>query len=109
VLTPWFDVMEIITYSNLDSRDNKGSFEAKFFDFIIMEKMKFNNGKWLKESSIIQPYLFLGFGDGISWAGHYTNNSKDLSIDVNLLGGEGINLAVSERIGINLMPKYTYM
>ena len=32
-----------------------------------------------------------------------------MSVDVNLLGGVGINFVVSERLGINLMSKYTYM
>ncbi len=108
-LTPWFDVMGMVTYSNLDSKDSLSSFEAKFLDFNLMAKMKLNNGKWLKESSFIQPYIFLGFGDAVSWADHYTQNRKNMSVDVNLLGGAGINFAVSERIGINLMSKYTYM
>ena len=32
-----------------------------------------------------------------------------MSVDVNLLGGIGINFVISEKLGINLMSKYTYM
>ncbi|MEN8929038.1 MAG: outer membrane beta-barrel protein, partial [Flavobacteriales bacterium] len=108
-LTPWFDAMGMITYSTLNSGDTMSSFEAQFLDFNIMAKMKFNNGKWLKESSLVQPYVFFGFGDAISFADHYTNNNRNISVDVNLLAGAGINFAVNERFGINLMTKYTYM
>lgn len=107
-LTPWFDAMGMVTFSNLDAADSISSFEAQFLDFNVMAKMKFNNGKWLKESSFFQPYIFLGFGDAVSWADHY-DNDRNMSVDVNLLGGVGINFAVSERIGVNLMSKYTYM
>ena len=108
-LTPWFDFMGMVTYSNLDNGDSTSFFETKFLDFNIMAKMKFNNGKWLKESSLFQPYLVFGFGEGVSFADHYTENSKNMSVDVNLLGGIGINFAISEKLGINLMSKYTYM
>ncbi len=108
-LTPWWDVQGMVTFSNLDFSDSLSSFEAKFLDFNIMAKLKFNNGKWLKENSFFQPYLFIGLGDGISIADHYTQNSGNLSVDVNALGGIGFNFAVSERLGINLMTKYTYM
>jgi hypothetical protein len=108
-ITPWFDVLGMVTYSTLDNGDSTSSFETKFLDFNIMAKMKLNNGKWLKETSLIQPYLVLGFGDGVSWADHYIKNSKNMSVDLNLLGGIGINFVISERLGFNLMSKYTYM
>ena len=110
-LTPFFDVQGMVTFSNLDHTDSMTgqSFEAQFLDFNIMAKFKFNNGKWLKESSKIQPYIVLGFGDGVSFADHYTNNSGNLSVDVNLLGGLGFNFVLSERLGLNVMSKYTYM
>ena len=60
----------------------------------------------VKETSWFQPYLFIGLGDGISKADHYTKNSSNISVDVNALGGIGVNFAVNERIGINLMSKY---
>lgn len=110
-LTPFFDVQGMVTFSNLDYNDTVTSraFKAQFLDFNIMAKFKFNNGKWLKESSFIQPYLVLGFGDGVSFADHYTQNTGNVSVDVNILGGAGINFAVSERMGINILSKYTYM
>ena len=60
-LTPWFDVMGMVTYSKLDNGDSISSFETKFLDFNITAKMKLNNGKWIKESSFIQPYLIFWF------------------------------------------------
>ena len=108
-LTPWWDVQGMVTFSNLDFSDSLSSFEAQFLDFNIMAKFKFNNGKWLKEDALFQPYLFIGLGDGISFADHYTQNSGNLAVDVNALGGIGFNFQVSERLGINLMTKYTYM
>lgn len=110
-LTPWFDVMGMVTFSNMDFTDSLGGndFHSEFLDFNAMAKMKFNNGKWIKEDALIQPYLFLGFGDAFSFADHYTNNTRNLAVDVNLLGGAGINFAVNDRLGINIMSKYTYM
>ncbi|MDB9932160.1 thrombospondin type 3 repeat-containing protein [Flavobacteriales bacterium] len=110
-LTPWFDVMGMATFSNLDFSDSVSgnSFAAQFLDFNAIAKIKFNNGKWIKEDAFIQPYLFVGFGDAFSFADHYTNNTRNLAVDVNMLGGAGINFAVNERLGINIMSKYTYM
>lgn len=108
-VSPWFDVMGMVTYSKLDNGDTTSKFESKFLDFNIMAKLKFNNGKWLKQTSKVQPYFVFGFGDGVAIADHYVKNSKNISVDVNLFGGLGINFVVSETIGINLMSKYTYM
>lgn len=108
-LTPFWDMQGMITLSNMDYTDSVSSFESQFIDFNIMAKFKIANGKWLKETSFIQPYLFIGLGDGISKGDHYTKNSSNISVDVNALGGIGFNFAVSERLGINLMSKYTYM
>ena len=110
-LTPWFDVMGMATFSNLDFSDSVSgnTFAAQFLDFNAIAKIKFNNGKWIKEDAFIQPYLFVGFGDAFSFADHYTNNTRNLAVDVNMLGGAGINFAVNERLGINIMSKYTYM
>lgn len=108
-LTPFWDIQGMITLSNMDFTDSVSSFESRFIDFNVMAKFKINNGKWLKETSWFQPYLFIGLGDGISKADHYTKNSSNISVDVNALGGIGVNFAVNERIGINLMSKYTYM
>ena len=110
-LTPFFDVQGMVTLSNLDfvNEDMNKEFEARFVDFNIMAKFKINNGKWLKENSLVQPFVVLGFGDGLTFADHYSNNSNNMSLDVNMLGGIGVNFAVSERLGINVMSKYTYM
>jgi OmpA-OmpF porin, OOP family len=108
-LTPCWDVQGMVTFSNLDFSDSLSSFEAKFLDFNVNAKLKINNGKWLKENSFFQPYLFIGLGDGISIADHYIQNSGNISLDVNALGGIGFNFAVTERLGINIMSKYTYM
>jgi len=108
-VSPWFDVMGMITYSKLDNGDTTSSFETAFLDFKIMAKLKFNNGKWLKQTSRVQPYFIFGFGDGVSKADHYIRNSQNISVDVNLFAGLGINFEVSETFGISLMSTYTYI
>lgn len=56
----------MVTLSNTDYINSVNSFESRFIDFNVMAKFKINNGKWLKETSWFQPYLFIGLGAGIS-------------------------------------------
>jgi len=110
-LTPFWDVQGMATFNTFSSTGSNlmGMPETQFLDFNIMAKLKFNNGKWLKETSMIAPYLFAGFGDGITKASHYTNNSQNISVDVNMLAGLGFNIQLTEKFAVDLKSKYTYM
>ena len=74
-----------------------------------MAKFKFNNGKWLSESSKFAPYLFIGFGDGITRADHYTDNTSNISVDVNMLAGLGFHFPINKNWGVDLKTKYSYL
>jgi len=76
-LTPFWDIQGMVTLSNTDYINSVSSFESRFIDFNVMAKFKINNGKWLKETSWFQPYLFIGLGAGISKVHHYTKNSSN--------------------------------
>ena len=108
-LTPYWDVQGMITGNTFSPNDFSGMDKTQFLDLNIIAKFKFNNGKWLKESSKFAPYLFIGFGDGITKAEHYTSNTSNISVDVNALAGLGFHFIINEKWGIDLKTKYTYM
>ncbi len=81
------------------------SFKTKLYDINLMLRYKFNNGYMLKEDSRIAPFIQGGFGDAISTASHYANNSL---MDFNFPIGAGINFGVTEKLSVVVQSTYNF-
>ncbi len=104
-LTQSFDLGFMATYGSWAFIDpSVTGFRADMIHLNGHVKYKFNNGYFLEEKSIFQPYLLAGAG-AARFQGDKTKPGQDFSL---VLGG-GINFRLSGVVGINYQATYGYL
>ena len=102
-LNSWFNLGLDATVGHIGHQNPSGHFRAKMGQGNLNLRFKFNNGKWLKEDSKFQPYIFIGTGalhmladsnlnvPGTDWTGN---------------AGLGFNIMLNEKISLNYNLNY---
>lgn len=83
-------------------------FRAKVLKANLQARLKFNNGSWMPEDAMFQPYIFGGFG--------IANTSEDPDVpSINTPGtaltlntGLGFNVMLTDYLGLNYNLNYAY-
>jgi len=83
-----------------------GRFENRhIYDFGVNLEYKLNNGYILKETAIVAPYLFTGFGT--NWIVDYgAKNNDGTDINTYIPFGVGLNIRITNWMAINLSSAY---
>ncbi len=71
-------------------------------------RLKFNNGKWLKEDSKFQPYIFGGIGIANTFENPEDICASVSGLDMTINSGLGLSYMISESIGINYNLNWAY-
>lgn len=102
-LNPWFNLGLDATVGHVGHQNNLGHFRATMGQGNLNLRLKFNNGKWLKEDSKFQPYIFIGTG-----ALHMLKDSNLNVPGTDWTGnaGAGFNIMFNEKIGLNYNLNY---
>ncbi len=113
-LTPMFDVAASCTYGGIGYDQQFGpSFGANLFQANGQFRFKFHNGFILKETSKIQPYIFVGAGladyanVGISFLSDVQNNTNPQT-DLTLNAGLGATYMLFPKWGLNYTMLYAH-
>ncbi|MFM1931883.1 MAG: hypothetical protein RL226_1186, partial [Bacteroidota bacterium] len=104
-LTPSFDVMGVISYGQIDHGDSLGFFRNRIYNFNLLAKYKFANGKVLKQDARFAPFIFAGIADAFENAVHYTDN---LNMAFNFPVGAGLDVRLNDTWSVSLMTSYNY-
>lgn len=83
-----------------------GGYRADMGQANLNARLKFNNGKWLKEDAKFQPYVFVGTGFA-----HYLKDKDNLTVpgtDWTGNAGLGFNYMISPQLGLNYNLNYAY-
>jgi OmpA-OmpF porin, OOP family len=108
-LNPFFNVGATANYGHLGQyvlgAVNNG-FNSQMIAGNISGRLKFNNGKWLKEDAMFQPYVSLGLG----FADHKPVKIGNFSPITDFTGnaGVGFNLMFTPAFGINYNMGYAF-
>jgi OOP family OmpA-OmpF porin len=74
----------------------------------LQGRLKFNNGKWMKEDAKFQPYIFGGLGLANTFEDAENINLSQPGIDFTGNAGLGFNVMFTEKIGINYNLNWAY-
>lgn len=106
-LNPWFNLGLDVTVGKLGFHlPNNMGYRSDMGQANLNLKFKFNNGKWIKEDAVFQPYIFIGTGFA-----HYLKDKDNLNIagtDWTGNAGLGFNIMVNEKFGFNYNLNYAY-
>lgn len=83
-----------------------GGLRADMGQAHLQARLKFNNGKWLKEEAKFQPYLYVGTG-----VAHYLKDKDNLVVpgtDWTGNAGLGFNYMLSSQLGLNYNLNWAY-
>jgi OOP family OmpA-OmpF porin len=74
----------------------------------LQARLKFNNGKWMKEDAKFQPYLFAGLGLANTFEDAETPDLNVPGLDFTGNAGLGFNVMFTEKFGINYNLNWAY-
>ncbi len=90
----------IASKNNIDSISILSDQPVASLDAVLMAKL--NNGIWMKENSILAPYLFVGAG------GNYFIEDENDPFDFQIPVGAGFNIRLSPLVAIQIQSEYRY-
>lgn len=99
-LNPFFNLGVDATVGKLGFHvPGGGGFRTDMGQANLNLRFKFNNGKWMKEDAVFQPYVFIGTG-----VAHYLKDDDNLVVpgtDWTGNAGLGFNIMITKSFGIN--------
>ncbi len=107
-LTPSWDAMLVGSYGIVKGVNNNDYFKAKGVNLALLAKLKMNNGKILKASSIIKPYLVAGIGDYFGSVRDVEYN-QDRLISPFFTGGAGLEFPIYKALSLDTRLRYDYL
>jgi OOP family OmpA-OmpF porin len=101
-LSPFWNLGATANYGHLgqyvwDANGMNTGFNAEMIAGNVSGRLKFNNGKWLKEDAMFQPYVSLGLG----FADYKTITNIKPGTDFTGNAGVGFNLMFTPAFGLN--------
>jgi len=83
-------------------------YRAEVLKVNLQGRLKFNNGKWMKEESKLQPYIFAGLGIANTFEDAMNTDANIPGLDFTVNAGIGANYMFNERIGVNYNLNWAY-
>jgi len=83
-------------------------YRAKVLKANLQGRLKFNNGKWMKEESKFQPYIFTGLGIANTFEDAQNTDANVPGLDYTINAGIGANYMFNDRIGVNYNLNWAY-
>jgi len=85
------------------------TFRNTTWDVNVNTRYKFNNGYILKENAMFQPYLTAGVGyNAFKSRASLLDTAGRSEGGLNIPFGAGVNVAISERVSLNLQSTYNF-
>lgn len=107
-INPWLNAGIDASYGSIGHHiPVTGGFRANMFQSHALLRFKFNNGKWLKEDFIIQPYIFAGPG-----LAHFAIDGDQLvrpGMEFTANAGLGFDIRATKWLSFNYNWHYAYM
>lgn len=117
-INKWLDLSLNANYGKMHFNPNPNAFQEQYpvlnlkgTNANLTARIKFNNGKWLKEEAFLAPYFVAGVGMfyGDRQKPDYTLNWRNVSY-LNIPVGMGVNIRCTPHLDINLnstwMPSF---
>lgn len=103
-LNRYFDAAACGYYGTVGYYIGNSTFKAKMTHVNLALRFKLANGTMLRENSRFQPYVFAG-GGYESFEGRRTTPGSDVSV----VTGAGLNVRITDAIGVNYQLTYMYV
>lgn len=87
---------------------NTNGFRGNVLKANFQGRLKFNNGKWMKEEAKLQPYIFAGLGMANVFEDAENTAANVPGLDFTGNAGLGFNVMFSEKIGLNYNLNWAY-
>jgi OmpA-OmpF porin, OOP family len=104
-INPWIDLVADFGVGGLGYAGWVPQFSGDLYNLDFVARIKFNNGKWLKENAIIAPYVFIGAGDAIYREPLYLPRTK-FTVDFNFPAGAGVRVRLTDNAYLRLQTAY---
>ncbi|MFA7273614.1 MAG: thrombospondin type 3 repeat-containing protein [Crocinitomicaceae bacterium] len=88
--------------------ENTDGYRADILKANFQARLKFNNGKWMKQNARFQPYLFAGLGAADVFQDVDAPMSNEAGWDFTTNAGLGFNVMVTDYIGLNYNLNWAY-
>jgi len=113
-INPWLNTGIQANYGTIgfhvpkNSANSQNGFRASMLHANAQLRLKFNNGRWLKEDSRVQPYVYVGTG-----LSHMNARTEDDGQTLTVKGmdwtgnlGAGVTFKITDLIGLNYNFNY---
>ncbi len=74
----------------------------------LQARLKFNNGTWIKEDALVQPYIFGGLGVANTFEDSDIPSINNPGVALTLNTGLGFNVMLTDYLGLNYNLNYAY-
>lgn len=104
-INPWIDLAADFGIGGIGYAGAVPAFSGDLYNLDFVARVKFNNGKWMKENARIAPYVFIGVGDAVYKEPRYLPRTN-FTVDFNFPLGAGVRVRLTQNVNLRLQTAY---